>query len=127
MNKSLSKIAITKTAATIRDIEDKDIGSFRNFWTEGRADTLFVPIADFLAWKGRVVRNQETNPDGISQKLWTHAFRAIAGEKHSEDTSIVVKKTVTGILLFDADFLELYLEDAELRIWRHMAMKGGQI
>jgi hypothetical protein len=126
MNNQLSPIELTRSAARLTDKKRRTITEFREFWTNGNADCLFVPVADYLAWKGIRVRC-ETYPYAFAAKDWTFAYRAIAAANYvhndgaplSEEAMAgdtenpFVKVSTAKYLLFDADFLATFFDEAK--------------
>ena len=107
--RELSKKAMKKSEL---NINPDDFNSFLNFYTNGRPDTIFVPVIAFLEWKGVFVKC-EKHPYALPAKQWTFVYREIASRKYDEDAEMVIKREANNFLLFDAVFLIAYYEDAE--------------
>ena len=101
MSHAMTPIRLTQKALTPRSVTANDKDSFLHFYTDGRPDTVFVPVADFLAWKSINVRS-DIYPHKIPAKDWTFAYRNVAVSKYNEDGAAMhIKKSINGVLLFD--------------------------
>jgi hypothetical protein len=102
--------------ATVREVESTDKQSFVNFYNDGQPDRVYTPMADFLAWKKIQVKS-EAFEYALPAKHWTHSYRTLAGQYFSEDDLAPYKKSVSGILLFDVDFLIQVYDEAMQLSW----------
>ena len=123
---SLIKIkpsALSAQAQRTADIVGKDKDAFINFYTNNRPDKMFVPVADFLAWKGIKVKSDLT-PIALSSRVWTLIYRDIAASEYGTDDDMVIKKSANSSLLFDVDFLISYFDDVKSEVFAKVF--GGQ-
>jgi len=107
----LTVTQLSNQAVSPKDVNKSDATAFLNFYTNGKPDTVYVPVADFLAWKRIKVRSSE-NPHAMPARDWTYAYREVATEQYNEDNEMFVKKSVNGALLFDLDFLLVFYQPA---------------
>ena len=126
--KDMTPIEISRRAMKIKDIKGDEFMDFRNFYTSGDPERMFVPVSDYIEWKGLRVKS-ELNPDAFAQREWTYAYREVAanlaaasdydkkipdipGGKSIMVDESVVKKNSLGFLLFDLKFLIAFFDDA---------------
>lgn len=101
----LTVTQVSSLAATTKDVCKNDKDAFLIFYTNGQPEKIFVPMADFLEWKGVSVKTTE-NPSGpVSARAWTILYREIATSRYNNDSEMFLKKSVSDALLFDLDFL----------------------
>jgi len=104
-NTDISPTQVTSIAPTTLDIPKGDRAAFLDFYTDGNPDTIYVPVADFLAWKGVYVKSEDRPDAPVAAKSWSLAFREIATNGYNSGGKLRVKRSVSGDLLFDLDFL----------------------
>ena len=103
MMNNISITAFTNLAETPNDITRGDRNKFLEFYTNGQPNTIYVPMADFLAWKGVKVKSSTNKDAPVSSKSWTLAYREIATTRYNNDSKMIIKKSVNEFLLFDLD------------------------
>jgi len=111
----ITPTALSAKAPKTSEIIGNDKESFVNFYTNNRPDKMFVPVADFLAWKGIKVRSG-TNQIALSSRVWTLIYREIAAGDYGVESELVIKKSANSSLLFDVDFLINYYEEVRATV-----------
>ena len=109
----LSTTQISNMALKPQDINKNDREAFLYHYTNGRPNTIYVPVTDFLGWKGVKIKSPE-HEYAMPAKAWTFAYRTVAAEKYEPDKGgAFIKKSESNVLLFDLDFLLESFEDAK--------------
>jgi len=101
-----------KQALSPKDVVKTDREAFLRFYTGGFPDKIFVPVADFLAWKGVHVKSEDF-PSALHARQWTFAFRDLAAGPYKDGDEMFIKRATNESLLIDLDFLIEAFDDAK--------------
>ena len=108
---------ITSNAKTVRDLKTDSAAELRQMFTGNPGqDLLFVSTGDYVMSKGITLKSQ-SNPsdDGLNAIGWTNQIKKYAASIGDEENPDIVRKSYSGITLWNVDWLEVHFPEIRRR------------